>query len=185
MFKVHPTLSASGSWYLRLLLTLDVSNGHTATPPMWLQLVGLQGDWGQAVGSRWQDFCHIPTGSGVFPFHLGVSALFTWWKVHPSIPCSFTTQSAQIPGHNSDNDFHLCCLRAGVSPFPPHGPTLGAIITLLADGETEAHPVMSTSTRVCSRHFPPPPKALAGEPKEGGRAGQICHVSSLEERRVH
>ena len=43
---------------------------------------------------------------------LGCLPFSPWWKVHPSIPCSFTTQSIQIPGHNNDNDFHLRCLHA-------------------------------------------------------------------------
>ena len=115
---------------------------------------------------------------GVCPFHLDE-------KFTPPFPAASLPSPSRFLGTTMTMTFIYVAYMPRMSPFPPHGPTLGAIITLLADGETEAHPVMSTSTRVCSRHFPPPPTGLAGEPKEGGRAGQICHVSSLEERRVH
>ena len=115
---------------------------------------------------------------GVCPSHLDE-------KLIPPLPAASLASPSRFLGTTVTMTFIYVIYIPRMSPFPPHGPTLGAIIKLLADGETEAHPGMSTSTRVCSSYFPPPPKALPGEPKEGGRAGQICHVSFLEERRVH
>lgn len=67
-----------------------------------------------------------------------------------------------------------------MSPFPPHGPTLGAITSPCLQMGKLRHTQSCLQAQGSAPAISPASQSPAWGRKEGGRAGQICHVSSLE-----